>query len=107
MEDTLTDSSYLILLALLKPQHGYAIMKEVNSLTYGQVNIGPASMYTILKKLEKNQLITLEESNERKKIYLISDKGLELLKTDTKRRKLLYQAGSRLLAEKGEMNEDV
>lgn len=107
MEDTLTDSSYLILLALLKPQHGYAIMKEVSSLTYGQVNIGPASMYTILKKLEKNQLITLEESNERKKIYLISDKGLELLKTDTKRRKLLYQAGSRLLAEKGEMNEDV
>lgn len=107
MEDTLTDSSYLILLALLKPQHGYAIMKEVSSLTYGQVNIGAASMYTILKKLEKNQLITLEESNERKKIYLISDKGLELLKTDTKRRKLLYQAGSRLLAEKGEMNEDV
>nr|OTP53496.1 hypothetical protein A5881_000393 [Enterococcus termitis] len=101
LEDTLTDSTYLILLALLKPQHGYAIMKEVNSLTNGQVDIGPASMYTILKKLQKNELITLEESNERKKTYLITEKGLENLKQDIKRRKLLYQAGNRLLAEKG------
>ncbi|WP_425429267.1 PadR family transcriptional regulator [Enterococcus silesiacus] len=101
LEDTLTDSTYLILLALLEPQHGYAIMKEVNSLTNGQVDIGPASMYTILKKLQKSELITLEESSERKKIYLITEKGLENLKRDIKRRKLLYQAGNRLLAEKG------
>lgn len=107
MEDSLTDSTYLILLALLKPQHGYAIMKEVNALTKGQVNIGPASMYTILKKLQKNEFITLEESSERKKTYLITDKGLDILKMDVERRKLLYQAGNCLLAEKGEMNEHV
>lgn len=100
MEDTLTDSTYLILLALLEPQHGYAIMKEVNVVTNGQVDIGPASMYTILKKLQKSELITLEESNERKKTYLITDKGLAILELDIERRKLLYQAGNRLLAEK-------
>lgn len=100
MEDTLTDSTYLILLALLEPQHGYAIMKEVNEVTNGQVDIGPASMYTILKKLQKSELITLEESNERKKTYLITDKGLAILELDIERRKLLYQAGNRLLAEK-------
>ncbi|WP_430598477.1 PadR family transcriptional regulator [Enterococcus sp. AZ177] len=100
MEDTLTDSTYLILLALLEPQHGYAIMKEVKVVTNGQVDIGPASMYTILKKLQKSELITLEESNERKKTYLITDKGLAILELDIERRKLLYQAGNRLLAEK-------
>ncbi len=103
MEDTLTDSTYLILLALLKPQHGYAIMKEVNVLTNGQVDIGPASMYTILKKLQKNEFITLEDSNERKKTYLITEKGYDILQKDIERRKLLYQAGKRLLAEKREI----
>lgn len=103
MEDTLTDSTYLILLALLKPQHGYAIMKEVNILTNGQVDIGPASMYTILKKLQKNEFITLEDSNERKKTYLITEKGYDILQKDIERRKLLYQAGNRLLAEKREI----
>ncbi|GGC82203.1 PadR family transcriptional regulator [Enterococcus wangshanyuanii] len=102
MEETLTDSTYLILLALLKPQHGYAIMKEVNLLTNGQVVIGPASMYTILKKLQTSKYISLEESNDRKKIYLITDKGRNALEQDIERRKLLYQAGSRLLAKKGE-----
>ncbi|WP_348923001.1 PadR family transcriptional regulator [Enterococcus rotai] len=103
MEDTLTDSTYLILLALLKPQHGYAIMKQVNVLTNGQVDIGPASMYTILKKLQKNEYITLEDSNERKKTYLITEKGYDILQKDIERRKLLYQAGNRLLAEKREI----
>ncbi|MFD2305770.1 PadR family transcriptional regulator [Enterococcus termitis] len=102
MDEVLTDSTYLILLALLKPQHGYAIMKEVSILTNGQVEIGPASMYTILKKLQNNGLITLEESYERKKTYLITVKGRNSLKKDVERRKMLYQAGSRLLAEKGE-----
>ncbi|MBO0469119.1 PadR family transcriptional regulator [Enterococcus sp. DIV0242_7C1] len=102
MEETLTDSTYLILLALLKPQHGYAIMKEVNLLTNGQVTIGPASMYTILKKLQTSKYISLEESSDRKKIYLITDKGRIILEQDVERRKLLYQAGSRLLAKKGD-----
>lgn len=97
MEDVLTDSSYLILLALLKPKHGYAIMKEVNDVTGGRVSIGPASMYTILKKLQKNELILLEEDRDRKKIYLITEKGVQLLKKDIERRKLLYQAGEKLL----------
>ena len=102
MDDTLTDSSYLILLALLKPQHGYAIMKQVSEMTGERVSIGPASMYTILKKLQKSGYITLEENAERKKTYLISQQGLEVLEKDVQRRKLLYQAGEALLARQKE-----
>lgn len=106
MEDTLTDSSYLILLALLQPQHGYAIMKQVSIVTDGNVSIGPASMYTILKKLQKNGYITLEENDERKKIYLITELGFEVLERDIERRKLLYQAGESLVAERRRAEND-
>ncbi|KAF1295710.1 PadR family transcriptional regulator [Enterococcus sp. JM4C] len=102
MDDALTDSTYLILLALLRPQHGYAIMKEVSELTNGTIEIGPASMYTILKKLLKNNYINLEESTDRKKIYVITDLGKETLRRDIQRRKLFFEAGQRLLAEGGE-----
>lgn len=109
MDEALTDSTYLILLALLKPQHGYAIMKEVTQLTEGVIEIGPASMYTILKKLLKNQLIRLEESNDRKKVYQITPLGLETLHKEVERRKRFYQAGAQLLQQfdgrEGSLNE--
>lgn len=101
MEEALTDSNYLILLALLQPQHGYAIMKEVSDFTEGHFEIGPASMYTILKKLTKNGYITLEESTDRKKIYQITISGKKLLKKEIARRKFFYQAGEKRLIEYG------
>lgn len=57
MDEALTDSTYLILLALLKPKHGYLIMKQIDDLSQGTFEIGPATMYTILKKLTKLSLI--------------------------------------------------
>ena len=68
MDEPLTDSTYLILLALLKPKHGYVIMKQINELSQGTYEIGPATMYTILKKLTKNEMISLEETTDRKNL---------------------------------------
>lgn len=100
MDEPLTDSSYLILLALLKPKHGYAIMKDISDITNERVSIGPASMYTILKKLLKSDLISLEQDDDRKKVYLITDLGINKLEEEVERRKLFYLAGERLLEEK-------
>ena len=99
IDEVLTDSTYLIMLALLKPQHGYAIMKEVADLTEHRFEIGPASMYTILKKLVKAEWIQLEETTDRKKIYRITEAGLAILKQEIQRRKLFYQAGEARLAQ--------
>lgn len=101
METPLTDSNYLILLALLEPKHGYAIMKEISDMTNGKVTIGPASMYTILKKIEKNEWVVLKQDDDRKKIYEITELGIEILRQDVKRRHLFYLAGKNRLAEKG------
>lgn len=100
MDEPLTDSNYLILLALLEPKHGYAIMKDISEITDGKVTIGPASMYTILKKLLKNEWITLEQDSDRKKVYLITDLGIEKLEDEVERRKLFYLAGDKLLSER-------
>ena len=48
----LSDSIFLILLATLEPVHGYRIMQGIKESTQGTVEIGPATMYTTLKKLK-------------------------------------------------------
>lgn len=97
LDDILTDSMYLILLTLLEPKHGYAIMKDVTDMTQGDVSIGPASMYTILKKLVKSGDIELEEDDHRKKIYLITMKGKEKLSQEINRRRKLVELGETLV----------
>lgn len=106
MEDALTDSMYLILIALVKPQHGYAIMKEITSLTQGRYQIGPASMYTILKKLLEEKWITLEESDDRKKIYVITQSGVDRLHQEVLRREKFLLAGQIALELVGDEYEE-
>lgn len=101
MEEALTDATYLILLALLKPQHGYAIMKQVHEISQGSFEIGPATMYTILKKLTKKEWIILEETADRKKIYLITPQGRDVLEADIRRRKLFYDIGAGMMMQMG------
>lgn len=96
MDEALTDSTYLILLALLKPKHGYLIMKQIDDLSQGTFEIGPATMYTILKKLTKKGWIDLEKSVDRKKIYQITLEGRQILEKDIQRRKLFYQIGEQV-----------
>ena len=53
-----------ILLALATgDKHGYAIMREVEVLTQGEVTMGPGTLYGAVKKMLKAGLV--EESDER------------------------------------------
>jgi len=85
----LTDSIFLILLATLKPIHGYAIMQRLEELTEGAVVIGPATMYTTLKKLREVQWIHARGEDESKIEYQITKEGLEILQNDFARRQKL------------------
>ena len=97
--DQLTDSMFYIMAALTKPRHGYAIMSLIEESTNGAITIGPASMYTIIKKLLKQEWIYLHDGTDsRRKTYLLTDKGRAVLEEDVKIRKLMIQ-----LAEKGLM----
>lgn len=48
----LTESTYYILLALAdQPRHGYAILKEVESLSSGRIAMSTGTLYGAIKRL--------------------------------------------------------
>ncbi|WP_153730275.1 PadR family transcriptional regulator [Sporosarcina obsidiansis] len=95
--ESLTDSVFYIMASLTEPRHGYAVMSLVEETTKGAFVIGPASLYTIIKKLLKEQLIVLhDESDSRRKVYVLTDIGRQTLETDIARRKVMIE-----MAEKG------
>lgn len=83
---------FYIMAALTTPRHGYAIMSLIEETTNGVITIGPASMYTIIKKLLKQEWIYLYDgSDSRRKTYLLTSKGKKVLEEDVKIRKSLLQ----------------
>ena len=83
--------------ALTEPKHGYAIMSLVEETTNGDITIGPASLYTIIKKLLEKEWIELHtQTDTRKKVYTLTKKGRNVLIEDIVRRKAMID-----LAEKG------
>ncbi len=88
---------FYIMAALTEPRHGYAVMGLIEETTKGAVVIGPASLYTIIKKLLDQELIILhDESDSRRKVYALTAMGRAVLTEDIERRKAIIQ-----LAEKG------
>lgn len=82
----LTETVYYVLLALIEPAHGYAIMQKVEELSGGQVRLAAGTMYGAIENLLKKKLITsLSSDDPRRKIYVISDLGKEVLYADYKR----------------------
>lgn len=60
----LSPAVFHILLALADgKKHGYAIMKEVEAATDGQISMGPGTLYGSIKRMLKAGLIV--ETNER------------------------------------------
>ena len=95
--EQLTDSVFYIMAALIEPRHGYAIMSLVEETTEGELVIGPASLYTIIKKLLGEELIVLyDDSDSRRKVYVLTEKGRNVLRSDIARRKTMIE-----FAEKG------
>ena len=103
-ENILTDSTYYILITLVTPRHGYSIMQEVKEKSDGEVEIGPASLYTSLKKLQEAELITLLEiEDERRKTYTLSEKESRMLREDIERRIIMVEQGKKALKLFGEI----
>ncbi|MDS0528497.1 helix-turn-helix transcriptional regulator [Clostridium sp. SHJSY1] len=94
----LTDTSFYILVSVVQEKHGYLIMKTIEDLTNGEVSIGPASLYTTLKKLLKAGLIDLKTTEDNKKIYKITKTGHEMLIKEIERKKKMVKFAEHFLA---------
>lgn len=82
----LTETTYYVLLALIEPAHGYIIMEKVEELSNYQVKLAAGTLYGAIENLLKQKLIQSVKSDDaRRKVYVITEKGKEILKLDFER----------------------
>lgn len=74
--DSLTESMFYVLMAFGNgPMCGIDIAEEIDRCTKGRLRIGPATLYTILGKFEKEKYIEEIAVEGRKRTYQITEKG--------------------------------
>lgn len=89
----LPDAALHVLLALIEPRHGYAVMQFLEQESRGAVALGPASLYTTLKKLLGAGLIEELPGDDSRRVYhLTADGHQALTRTIERRRHLLAMA---------------
>jgi DNA-binding PadR family transcriptional regulator len=79
---------FYILLALIKPNHGYGIIQDVELLTSGRLVLGAGTLYgAINTMLDKGwiKLYSEEVASRKKKEYIITNAGKDIMKLETER----------------------
>jgi len=103
----LTESTYFILLSLSpKPKHGYAIMKDVKTLSENRIILSTGTLYGALKRLlDQGWILRLNDAQSKgtvrdRKVYKLSEHGRRALKEEIARlNKLLTAANQRVIEE--------
>lgn len=96
----LTESMFYILLSVLKPNHGYGIMQEVEERTKGRVVLGAGTLYGVLNSLLEKKWIMLhsqDDQSRKKKEYLITTLGKEVLNEEIARLGELLENGRKAM----------
>ena len=89
----LTESTYYILLTLVEPLHGYAVMQKIEEISNGTVKVGPGTLYGAFTSLEKEGLIVKVKEEERRKSYVLTPKGKKVLMNQIKRLEMMTRNG--------------
>lgn len=102
----LTPAMFNVLLALADgDKHGYAILKEVDEQTGGEVQLSTGTLYGIIKRLLVEGLIVelrnrppAEHDDQRRRYYHLTDLGREVAVVETRRmERLIARAQSKRL----------
>ena len=93
--NALTEAVYYILLSLVQPMHGYGIMQNVERLSGGRLRLAAGTLYgAISTMLEKGWITALDNgADSRKKEYVITEAGREILRAEYARLKELVENG--------------
>ena len=106
----LTETTFYILLSLAPgKKHGYAILKDVQALSKGEVNLSTSTLYSALSRLLDQGLIERisKGTDDRtgpglpRKDYALSEIGRRVLRADTYRMQDLVAAARLRLGEEG------
>lgn len=84
--EILTESMFYVLMALSTgPMCGIDIAAWITARTKGRVQLGPATLYTILGKFEKESYIAETEVEGRKRTYRITSRGSDAYRAELDR----------------------
>ena len=91
----LTEAVYYILLSLMQPLHGYGIMQNVEKLSHGRLRLAAGTLYgAISSMLDKGWITALDgAADSRKKEYVITEAGRDILRAEYTRLKELVSNG--------------
>ena len=97
--EPLTEAAFYILLSLAAgPKHGYAILKEVESLSQGRILFSTGTLYGGLKRFLQRDWIRRvggkgkDESGRPRKEYTLTDTGRRILQAEVARMQTLIRA---------------
>ena len=101
----LTAAMFHVLLSLADGEkHGYAILKEVEEQTAGEVLLSTGTLYGIIKRLLTDGLIVesrqrpVEGDDQRRRYYRLTEEGRQMAVSEAQRmEKLLARARSKRL----------
>lgn len=84
----LTEVTFLILLSLYQPRHGYAVMQEIEEWTKGRLRLGAGTLYGALNTLRKKGWIAPYGAKEnRKNEFIITENGKQAAEAECLRLK--------------------
>lgn len=76
---------FYILLCLHKECRGAEILETVRTVTEGRVSIGSGTLYDLLEQFTSEGMIHETRSEGRRRSYIITEKGKEMLKHEYQR----------------------
>ncbi len=87
--EVLTESMFYVLMAFRTSEMcGIDVADYIEKRTLGRLQVGPATLYTILGKFEKKKYLTEVEVAGRKRTYAITRKGLAAYEAELSRLRL-------------------
>jgi len=88
----LSEATFFILLSLAQePRHGYAILKDVETLSQGRITLSTGTLYGALSRLLDQGWIERladdlpEDSGRPRKRYRLTDIGQRIVRAETER----------------------
>ena len=85
----MTEAMYYVLLALMRPNHGYQLMQAITEVSRGRLKMGPGTLYGVLSRMQKDGLIMLSKDDGRRKTDEITQQGEQALRLEYERLKSL------------------
>jgi len=105
MENTpLTEPVFLVLLSLAQaPRHGYALLKDTETLSDGRVRLSTGTLYGVIHRLLERKWIERFETDDTsrdKRPYRLTSLGRKFLQAELARMKQLTRAATTCLKPK-------